>query len=501
MDKDKKSILEEAANELSQIVETAKKIAKDNLAKELPEKFDTFLNEELKKLSLNKESVKESVEDNKTKEPVNEGKKTDGKKESINEELDMREFSIEEIENVFDQADEEEEFEVDFEPESKESDDTTIDDIADAINSMDDLNNEMEEAQDVGDPYTKFKELAEQMSKIVKEMEDQKMHEDMSAQFEKKMNEIYGEGCKESFGEEKYNELYEMFVDRQNGEPKTEAVNESEKDEPFKDKSNPSNEQGKSIAENEEMDEMHEKVPRGATASPDKGHNLTSSGINEKDEEDENGPDEREEEEKVDEILTNTNAAQRKVQGGHSPNINVAGKHRNPRTRPANRSTNETYEKRMKSLIEENKKLTKEVNNAKKSFDKAEHLVENYKNHLEKYRNQLREMAVFNTNLANVNNLLVNEELALTTKDKISIINKFKNIDSIDESDKTYGGILNEMKSAKKTISENVEEKVSRTIGQSAKQKIDEVIEKTAYQNNEHVNKIKKLMKYVDNRK
>ena len=37
MSKDKKSILEEAATDLMQIVEAAKKQAKDNLAKELPE--------------------------------------------------------------------------------------------------------------------------------------------------------------------------------------------------------------------------------------------------------------------------------------------------------------------------------------------------------------------------------------------------------------------------------------------------------------------------------
>ena len=214
--------------------------------------------------------------------------------------------------------------------------------------------------------------------------------------------------------------------------------------------------------------------------------------------------EDRDEDEKVDEILTNTNAAQRKVQGGHSPNIDVAGKHRNPRTRPSQRSggVSETYKKRMEALIKENKKLTKENLVAKKSFAKAEKLVENYQTHLDKYRTQLREMAIFNTNLANVNNLFVNEEIALTGKDKISIVNKFKTINSIDESDKIYGTILTYLKEGKQTITEDVEKKIVTGVAaeatSSTKKKIDEAIERTAYANDEHVNKIKKLMKYVD---
>ena len=524
MSNNKNSILEEAANELQSIVEAAKKTAKDNLAKELPDKFDVLLNEELKKLS-SKESVKESVKDKAKKEPVVEGKKADKKKESINE-MDMREFSMQEVEDAFDQANGEEEFSV--VPDEEAGEESTVDDIASAIDSIEDMNNQAVEEAKQDDPFTRFKELAEQMGQMVKEMETKKMHEEYGAQFESDMTNIYGEGYAQSLGEETCSKLKEAYISKKMGEPFGEKsmsapnVNESktkpfeekgkslseDKDQPFEDKADPSKEQGKSI------DEMHEKVPRGATAPADKGHNTTPAGINEEEEEDDDdkveveievgGEDEKEEEreeKEMDENLTNTNAAQRKVQGGHSPNIDVAGKHRNPRTRPSMRSTNETYEKRMKSLIEENKKLTKKINEAENVSKKAEQLVENYKNHLEKYRTQLREMAVFNTNLANVNNLLVNEQLALTANDKLNIINKFKSINNIDESDKVYGEVLNEMKEGKKTISENVETKVSKSVGESSKQKIDEAIERTAYENNEHVNKIKKLMAYVDKRK
>ena len=156
--------------------------------------------------------------------------------------------------------------------------------------------------------------------------------------------------------------------------------------------------------------------------------------------------------------------------------------------------------KKIGGLIEENKKLTKKLNETKKYKETVGSLVESYKTALEKYRNQLREMAIFNTNLAHVNNLLVNEELALTQDDKIEIINEFKKVDSIASSQKVYKHFLTEMKESKKTISETIEKKVSASIQSSSKQKLDEVIEKTAYANDEHINKMKRLIEYVEHR-
>lgn len=156
--------------------------------------------------------------------------------------------------------------------------------------------------------------------------------------------------------------------------------------------------------------------------------------------------------------------------------------------------------KKINGLIEENKKLTKKLNEAKKYKESANTLVEQYRTALDKYRNQLKEMATFNTNLAHVNNLLVNESLALTHDDKIRIINEFKKVDSIVESQKKYNTILTEMQSSKKTLTESLEKRVSTSIQPSSKQKLDEVVEKTAYENNEHINKMKKLIEYVEKR-
>ena len=156
--------------------------------------------------------------------------------------------------------------------------------------------------------------------------------------------------------------------------------------------------------------------------------------------------------------------------------------------------------KKVVGLIEENKKLTKKVNETKKFKESVTKLVESYKNALEKYRNQLKEMAVFNTNLAHVNNLLVNEELALTQEDKIKIINEFKKVDSIAESQKKYKSFLTEMKETKKTLTESIEDKAAASIAPSSKQKLDEVVEKTAYENDEHIKRMRKLIEYVEHR-
>jgi len=154
-------------------------------------------------------------------------------------------------------------------------------------------------------------------------------------------------------------------------------------------------------------------------------------------------------------------------------------------------------QKKITALINENKNLTKKLNEVKKYKTSVGTLLENYKTALDKYRNQLKEMAVFNTNLAHVNNLLVNEELALTQQDKIQIIKEFKGVDSISDSQKKYKNFLVEMKENKKTLTENVEARVTTSIQPSSKQKLEEV---TAYKDDKHIQKMKNLIEYVEKR-
>jgi len=174
------------------------------------------------------------------------------------------------------------------------------------------------------------------------------------------------------------------------------------------------------------------------------------------------------------------------------------GDHEGTHGRFRNQGVDES--KKLGSLIKENKELTKRVNETKKYKQSVSTLLENYKTALEKYRNQLKEMAIFNTNLAHVNNLLVNESLALTQDDKIKIINEFKKVDSITESQKKYKTFLTEMKESRKTLTESVEDKVTTSIQPSSKQKMDEVVEKTAYADDKHIQKMRSLIEYVENR-
>ncbi len=201
------------------------------------------------------------------------------------------------------------------------------------------------------------------------------------------------------------------------------------------------------------------------------------------------------EEQEVDENLehTQTHANARKT--GAQNHVNYG---KEERLRDAMK--NENKETKISSLINENKSLTKKLNETKKYKQSVTTLVEQYKSALEKYRNQLKEMATFNTNLAHVNNLLVNESLALTQEDKIKIINEFKKVDTIAESQKKYKEFLTEMKESKPTLTESIENKVSASIQPSSKQIIDEAKEVTAYADNAHIQKMKKLIEYVEKR-
>jgi hypothetical protein len=196
----------------------------------------------------------------------------------------------------------------------------------------------------------------------------------------------------------------------------------------------------------------------------------------------------------VEESQTRTLSNQKKVTAA------LPGKEYKPDAVSKMRFAMQESEKKISSLIEENKKLTKKLNETKKYKETVTGLVESYKSALGKYRNQLKEMAIFNTNLAHVNNLLVNEGLALTQEDKIKIINEFKKVDSIAASQKAYKTFLTEMKGSKKTLTESVEDKVSASIQPSSKGKLDEVVEKTAYADDKHIQRMRKLIETIENR-
>ena len=157
----------------------------------------------------------------------------------------------------------------------------------------------------------------------------------------------------------------------------------------------------------------------------------------------------------------------------------------------------ESLNKRIEGLMNENKSLTKKVNDLTKNKKETETIVEKYKVVLNKYRTQLNEMAVFNTNLAHVNNLLVNEEFALTQADKLNIINGFKSVKTINESETKYNTLVENFKTTKATIVESVEQKVVDSIQPSAKS----IVETTVYTKDSGIGRIHNIIEKIERKR
>lgn len=472
------NIIEKAVEEKKQLKEAAEKLAKDNLANEMVERFNELLKEAYnKKDSLNKKDpISEKENKDTTKEVIKENSEKEHKESNIENELDenidLTQSSIQEIENEFDSANSDDEFQIqndliDLDQLTKELenlenidaiDEPTETPSEEPITVDSEIETEVENdvepeiEEDVNDPYMRIKKLIEEFNTIVSDMDDMKKTNELTSEFDNKMGEIYGEGYKESLGE-KYEELKEMFINKQKGsentpeetKPMNESENEEDKDEVINDE--PINDDDK-----DDVDESH-----GVGLSQQKG-----------------------------------------VSGDQLPRPEYANYKKN-KVRYALQKEN--WEKKMKGFIEENKKLTKKVNDLNESKAKANGLINEYSEVLKKYRTQLTEMAIFNTNLAHTNNLLVNEELSLNNNDKTDIINQFKNVSDINESEKLYNSLLENYKSNKVNISENIESKLTENITASSKNKLDEQIkEKTAYGSNKHIDKIKKTFKYIESK-
>lgn len=561
----KKLSLMEALEDINAIMEAATQKAKDNMANELPEKFEELLSEQINKEN---ESVKESKKD-KTEEPVDEGKEkdTDEEKESLKEmeEIDMREMSMDEIEEAYNEAHPDDDFEVEL----------SIDDIANEIGEMEEDNQTDEMEENVSDPYSKIKKLYEMMSEMMNEIEEEKKHEELKEKFHEGMSQMYGENYKDKIGEDKFSELYEVFKDSAMGE--SSEMNESEEmKEDYRDLTGrmrsgersyvthqakqQQNQQGEkdkfaqkraqaggaATAEGEEMheadDHMNEmdmneavspellqsaagllgviaasggiaalqnhlksKNPKlakmlddlgtaasssirgGTTSMPNEGEEMHEADdhMNEEDHDDEK---DRKDDEEVDEAHGVSYSAG-KVRAGSLPNQGAEYRDRSGHSRNRGQWSNENYEKRMTSLIEENKK-------ANKKLQESNETIEKYKGALEKYRGQLQEMAVVNTNIAHVNDFLI-QESDLPSERVQEIINAFKDIDSITESEGTYKKMLSEMKEKKQTLDEGIEKKINNSVGESSQKLVEQAVEKTAFAGGSHLNEIKRRMDYI----
>jgi len=398
MEKDKKTILQEAILDYDEIVKNANAVAMKKTAEEFPEKFNSILKEELKK-NTKKSDIKKD-EKKEQESLVNEEK---------NEQPEMKETKKEKINESGAFAPDADYFHPTNEAE--DGDGLTIDEIENEINKMEELSDDI---PNDGDDFD--------LSELDSYSED---NLPLDSEDELPLDDEFDY------------DSFESEFDSQFGDEPNKSLMEDEFD--------------LNLDEFDDLDDM---------------------------------PD-------VEEGLGITHARRKGVDAGL-----------NPEHYPQRRRY--TYQESVKAekLMEQNKKLTKSLNENRSKNSELTKLVDEYKNAISKYRTQLKEMAVFNTNLSHVNNLLVNENLSLTKEDKVKIIKEFKNVDNIETSEQKYKTMLKEMSEhKKKSIDETLTDKISNPITPSAKNKLDEVVEKNAYSDNEHIEKIKRMINYVERRK
>jgi hypothetical protein len=109
-----------------------------------------------------------------------------------------------------------------------------------------------------------------------------------------------------------------------------------------------------------------------------------------------------------------------------------------------------------------------------KEYKELKSKNEEYKGALKVFKNKLNEVALFNTNLAYVNRLFT--EHSTTKSEKMEILKRFDNAESIKESKSIYKSVKSEL-DTKSPITESVENKVNKTVKSSK----SDLNESTAY--------------------
>jgi hypothetical protein len=476
------SVLEKAILEYKQIVEVAKKNITEGHSKELDEMITKLLKEN-ENVSLYKEpeTVKEEFQSTGMvqQEPAPAGI------EAIN----MKEASMKEIEEAFDAASDDDEFKV------VKTDDTngnfSLSDIEGEVNEvMSEISaaENLDQVDTSGQPeeidnLTKFKQLHEEMGKMIEAMNAEKNDLALKEQFHSKMMETFGDGYETKIGVNECGKMFETFKTRV-GETATSAtapaaIQENKDGKTFMPKSNvPGTHSPNSVAGGGAFPSTSVPAEKTLTKASVKEAEVTPTAVP-----------------AVDETHGVGLSANKLVGGTNAPQLDNKEYAKDKVRLALQKEQNEKLQKRINSLVNENFELTKTSNKAKEKVNEIKKVNESYKDAIEKYRKQLNEMALVSTNIANVNNILVNESLALSFEDKKNIINEFKEVNTVDASDATYKKIIKEYSEGKKTIKESVETKIQGTaIEASSSEEVKAGVEGNSL--NEHVNKIKTLINY-----
>ena len=478
------SVLEKAILEYKQIVEVAKKHLTEGHSKELDATISKLLKEN-ENVSLYKEpvTVKEELQSTATVQQES----APAGVEAIN----LKDASMKEIEEAFDAASDDDDFKV------VKTDDTngnfSLTDIEGEVNEVMSEIAAAEQAQQVDasglpeeeDNLTKFKKLHEEMGKMIEAMDAEKNDIALKEQFHQRMTETFGQGYQDKIGVNECGKMYETFkgnsaISTQNSAPAQQSASA-----PIQE-----NKEGKgTYTPTSGVAGTHNPNPKAG------GGAFPSTAV----------PAEK----PLNKAVTETNgaapveethgvglSANKLVNGNQTPSVDSKDYAKNKVRLALQKEGNEKLQKRINSLVTENFELTKAANKAKSEIKEAQKLTESYKEAIEKYRKQLNEMALVSTNIANVNNILVNESLALSFEDKKKIVGEFNKVKTVDESEFTLKKIIKEYSEAKKTIKESVEQKIQNTaIEASSSEEVKKGVEGSTL--NEHVEKLKKLSTYT----
>jgi len=478
----KKTVIEEALIEYDMVLKEAQEIAKEELANSMPDKFENLVEQHLK----NKNKINESDEQQEPtmadeKESVEESFQDNNQEMSEPAKVDMTQASIDEIEEAYDNLSLDE-IEIVRDGEGYD-DDIEVKDIEKEIDSMSEMVDELDAmdqpvvAEDSNDPFGKLKQMHEEMSKMLEAIESEK-------------SAPIAEGVKDGHVlATKGGKLAKAAPVKQ--------IAEDEVAEGVKDGHVLAKKGGKlakaapvkQIAE----DEVAEGVKDGHVLAK-KGGKLAKAAPVKAIAEDEEIVNEEQVEESHGHALSHNKHTGQESQ----PSIDGAKSYAKDKVRLALQKESEDKAKKISALLKEQRELTKKLNSMKKEKSDLVGINEGFKKTLNEMKDQMKKMAVFNTNIAHVNNLLVNEELVLTKDEKIYIINKFKNVASITESDTTHKTLLEEFKTSKKKLDESIEKKITESVGGGSSANILEskIVEKTAFEKS--IDKMKNIINYTE---
>jgi hypothetical protein len=538
-----KSVLENAILEYKQILEVAKGKVAESHSKELNDMITKLITENDLSQYKEPEMVQEeslSTEMN-TQEPDFSGN---------NEAINMKEASLKEIEDAFNAAGDDDDFQVVKQDDGQEGNDFSLSDIEGEISEvMSEIEAaENQEGVDAGlepeeDNLTKIKKIHEEMGNMIAAMENENNEVEMKENFHNKMMETFGEGYENAIGMNECGKMYETFKSKSMNEtdasvkaPKTTAISptvkpvvaenegagKSKVPNTFTPKSAATSGTYAAKAMEKPLAGIKESINEDPvnlaavaagiagvigsgvgvaglmqmlkTKYPNAYQALSSVGSAAKGSMNQfNGVQENMEME-IAETHGVGLSANKLVGGNQTPSLDHK-EYATDKVRLALQKEGvQKQTKKINTLVNENFALIKEANKAKAAVKEMTKINESYREAIDKYRKQLNEMALVSTNIANVNNILVNESLALSFEDKKNIINEFKKVSTVEESEKTHKKIIKEFSEAKKTIKESVENKINSAIESSSSEEVKAGVEGNTL--NEHVDKLKKLINY-----